>query len=367
MRLDFQLVDIMISPNATVGEAIECVNRSGGEIALVVGDDKRLLGTITDGDIRRGLLRGAQLAEPASTIMNASPRTARAFAPTSAARMQMELAQVRQLPMLDDEGRVVDLLLLEALLGERRSPNIVVLMAGGLGQRLRPLTEQVPKPMLPIGDKPILQAIIERFVEQGFYRFMISINYLGEVIEGHFGDGSRFGAEILYLRETKKLGTAGALSLLPFAPREPIFVMNGDILTSVDFNAMLRFHDLSKADATMGVNTFHFNVPFGVAEVSGERIQTLREKPRFDFFVNSGIYVLSPAALRHVPTDAAYDMPTLFEGVIAAGGAACAFPIHEHWFDIGRPDDLQRAQTEFGNILSAGRASARRAGNDFPR
>jgi dTDP-glucose pyrophosphorylase len=361
MPPNFSIADISLSADSPISQAIECLDRSDGEIALVVDENRRLIGTITDGDVRRGLLRGARLADPAMSIMNASPQSAPIGTSANVLSMQFEHSDIRQVPLVDASGCIVDVVLLSNPSESTGYPNIVVLMAGGVGTRLRPLTSQVPKPMLRVGDKPILETIIESFVLRGFHRFVISVNYLAEQIEHHFGDGSRLGAEIVYLRESQQLGTAGALSLLPFVPRGPIFVMNGDILTTTDFTAMLRFHSVSEALATMGVNNFHFNVPYGVAEVEGERIRRLKEKPRFDFLVNSGIYVLSPDVIDFVPKNRPFNMPQLFEKVIAEGGAACAFPIHEHWFDVGYPADLERAGNEFRAINLVRKSGLRRA------
>ena len=345
------MVDIsalQISPLARLVDAVECIERGQRRMALVTDEGGRLIGTVADGDIRRGLLRGLTLDAPVGEVMNPHPRLA--LVGTSPADMlrMMRVMKLLQVPIVDDQGRVVDLFTADIYPEHRKRPNRVVLMAGGLGTRLRPLTESVPKPMLEVGGKPILEIILQSFIEQGFSRFTVSVNYLGDLIRRHFGDGRNWGVEIDYLEDGKQsLGTAGCLRLLPQRPTEPIIVMNGDILTSIDFHQMLDFHTETRSVATMGVYEQVVEVPFGVLDVEDNRIRALREKPTQRFLINAGIYVLDAAVLDRVPTDRPFDMPSLFEELIGEGRPPLAYFIWENWLDVGRPQDLERAQTVF--------------------
>ncbi|WP_438810775.1 nucleotidyltransferase family protein [Pseudomonas laurentiana] len=220
-------------------------------------------------------------------------------------------------------------------------------MAGGLGERLRPLTENCPKPMLMIAGKPILECILESFIEQGFRNFFLSVNYLASVVRDHFGDGSKWGVNICYLQEHKRLGTAGALSLLPERPQDPILVMNGDLLTHARFDNLVQFHDEHDSLATMTVREYDFQVPYGVVRMDGAAIESIDEKPVHRFFVNAGIYAISPAALDLIPPETFYDMPTLFEDLIKARKSTAAFPLREYWLDIGQIEEFERAQHEW--------------------
>ncbi len=343
---------MLVARDAPLTEVAMVVRFGGGGAAFAADAERRLLGAITDGDIRRALLRGLDMNAPAEQAMNPNPRSAPEAQERRRYFAAMRAHAIFQLPILDGGGRVVDVALLSETARAADRPNRVVLMAGGLGSRLRPLTNTVPKPMLSVGGRPLLQRIVEQFIDAGFRRFLISVNYLAEKIEAHFLDGGPLGVDIDYLRETKRLGTAGCLSLLPERPQEPIFVMNGDILTDIDFAAMLRFHEDTGAVATMALNTYRTEVPYGVVELDGHRIAGVREKPELSFFVNAGVYVLSPEALDRVPDDAFLDMPTLFDGLREEGAVVSGFPLHEYWIDIGRPTDLERA-----NEVAAGRAA----------
>jgi len=340
-----RLAAICVRPEQSLADAVACIDASGGQIALVTNEAGRLCGTITDGDIRRGILGGATLASSAGEVMNPSPRTAAKGAPGWEIAARLKRDQIAQMPIVDDDGIVVDILYADELCGPDASSHSVVIMAGGLGTRLRPITETIPKPMLPVAGRPILEIIVERFQQQGFRSITLCLNYLGEVIEDHFGDGSKFGVEISYVREEKRMGTAGALSLLSPRPALPIIVMNGDILTSVNFGQLLSFHYDNLALATMGLNRFQYQLPYGVVQVQNHNIVSFTEKPAYDFFVNAGIYVVSPEALDHVPADKYFDMPALFDQLMP--DRRVAFPIHEYWLDIGRHDDLERASREF--------------------
>jgi dTDP-glucose pyrophosphorylase len=336
----------VIPPEASLRDAIASLERSKGQIALVLRGDA-LAGVVTDGDIRRALLGGADLSTPITAVMNPSPTSA----PVATARWRllnrMREASLHQLPLVDPSGRVVDLVSLDELAGVVKRPNAVVVMAGGLGTRLEALTSEVPKPMLKVGNRPILESILESFIDQGFRTFYFAVHYQAEIIVNHFRDGGAWGVSIEYLQEKEQLGTAGALSLLPRIPSAPVVVMNGDILTRVDVNEILEFHDRQGATATMAVREYEIRVPYGVVSTTGSAISGIVEKPVHHYLVNAGIYVVAPEALAHIPAEQYFDMPMLFEKLIAGGMATAAFPVRDYWLDVGRIEELERARREW--------------------
>lgn len=337
----------VILPTASVKDVMQVMDKSALQIAFVVDEENRLLGAVTDGDVRRSILRGGDLAQSVATIMNVHPIVALQGTERIALLRRMKAKTVRQIPLVDEENHLVGLAQLEDLLYPSRRDNIVVLMAGGLGTRLRPLTDKIPKPLLKVGAKPILETILESFLDSGFHKFFFAVNYKSQMIEEYFGDGSRFGAEIEYLHEKKRMGTAGALYFLPQIPKSPIIVMNGDLLTKVDFGELLDYHMEQGAAATMAVREYNYQVPYGVIDFDGEKITGIREKPSYSVFVNAGIYVLSPEAVVRVDREEFFDMPQLFDELVAAGEKTTVYPVREYWLDIGRLDDFQRAQAEY--------------------
>ena len=342
----------ILPETATLLDVMTNLNLTGTRIVGITNAKGILLGIITDGDLRRALIRGHTAATPVSAVMRREFISARADTPDAAIVRLMREKSLLQIPVLDDTGRLVDLKFLADLALPPQRANWVVLMAGGLGQRLLPLTQSTPKPMLKVGGRPVLENILESFIEYGFHKFFISVNYLSEKIENYFGNGAKYNVEIEYLREKSKLGTAGALSLLPAVPDLPIVVMNGDVLTGLNFAAMLDFHNLNQAAATMGVREYSWEVPYGVIKTEGNRLSAIEEKPVQHYFVNAGIYVLSPEALAEVPaTGTMFDMPSLFEKLMAKGKTAAAYPIREYWLDIGRPQDLERAKQEYAELF----------------
>lgn len=346
------LESLRVFQKATIKEALQVLDKSALQIVFVVDEKNHLKGAITDGDVRRYLLQNGDISQNVEAIMNRRPITAMQGTERAALLRLMRSKVVRQIPFVDEETHLVGLAQMEELLYPLRRDNIVVLMAGGLGTRLRPLTDKIPKPLLKVGQKPILETILESFLDAGFYRFYFAVNYKSQMIEDYFGDGSRFGAEIQYLHENKRMGTAGALYFLPESPKEPILVMNGDLLTKVDFCEFLDFHIEQKAAATMAVREYNYQVPYGVIDFDGERIESIREKPSYSFFVNAGIYALNPEAVACVDKEEFFDMPQLFELLISEGKKTTVFPIHEYWLDIGRMDDFQRAQEEYRGMLN---------------
>jgi dTDP-glucose pyrophosphorylase len=338
---------VAVSAETPLGEAIGRIDESGSQIALVVDEGQRLIGLLTDGDIRRAILRGEALSVPVAEVMNLNPTVAPADIPREQILALMRRHVIHHLPLVDQNRRVVQLVTLDDLIGAVERPNWVVLMAGGLGTRLRPLTKDCPKPMLPVGGKPILESILESFVEQGFRHFFLSVNFKAEMVQDHFGDGSRWGVSIDYLLEDRRLGTAGPLSLLDRRPDAPLVVMNGDLLTRISFDKLMNFHNAQSAVATMAVREYDFQVPYGVVEHNESRVVSINEKPVHKFFVSAGIYVLAPSVLDLVPSGMFLDMPNLLSNLIKDRQTVAAYPLREYWLDIGRIEEFERAQQEW--------------------
>lgn len=335
--------DVVVRPDTPLGETIRRIDASAIQIALVTDANQRLVGVVTDGDIRRALLGGHGIHFPTSGVMNPKPRTLAVGTTPEDALNYMRRHSIHHVPLVSECGVLEGVYFIDELIGVVKHPNAVVLMAGGLGTRLRPLTDACPKPLLPVGGKPILERIVERFVEQGFQQFYISVNYMAEMIMDHFKDGERWGVRIEYLRETERLGTAGALSLIPEQPQNAFVVMNGDLLTEIDFAALLREHQARNVLATMAVREYEMQIPYGVVNVRDGFIESLQEKPVHKFLVNAGIYVLEPAALDGIRTVGHVDMPALFDR-LNDQGRTWAYPLREYWVDIGRLEDLEAVQ-----------------------
>jgi dTDP-glucose pyrophosphorylase/predicted transcriptional regulator len=342
---------ILVNPGAKLEDAIAVLDREGLRIVLVVDGERRLLGTLTDGDVRRALLRHVPMAAPVEDAMFSSPQVALRSWSKERILALMEKQGLLQVPILDDERRVVGLETLHGLLQKRHKDNPVFIMAGGLGSRLQPLTNGCPKPLLKIGDKPILDLIVENFVTAGFQRFFISTHYMPHMIRDHVGDGSRWGVHVRYVHEEQPLGTAGALGLLPHDAIDlPLLMMNGDLLTNLNFHNLLAFHETHASAATMCVREYEHRVPYGVVESDGHRISGMIEKPVHRYFINAGIYLLQPQVVRSVQPGRHLDMPELLQEQIAQGRSVTMFPIHEYWLDIGRLEDFQRAQAEIAKL-----------------
>ena len=343
--------NIKLKQNATIKEALGIIDSGAMQIALVVDDNDKLLGTLTDGDIRRGILRGLDLDSSIETIVFKEPAIAK-ISSTKEEILKIALSKkLHQIPIVDDNGIVLDLKEIEELVEPKIKTNRVILMVGGLGTRLRPLTQDTPKPMLKVGNKPILQTIVEKFAEYGFVNITMCVNFNASIIRDYFGDGKEFGVNIYYVLEEKRMGTAGALSLLKERPSEPFFVMNGDLLTNVNFEHISNYHMLNKATATMCVREYDYEVPYGVVKMNDNKIIEIAEKPVQKFFVSAGIYMLSPEILDLIPKNEFYDMPTLFEKLIKLSKNVISFPIREYWLDIGRMEEYQRANEEYKEVF----------------
>lgn len=336
----------LLPVNANLQEAIRALEEAVLQIILVVTSDGVLVGTLTDGDIRRGLLRGLDLDSPIDTIIFQDPIVAPPLLGREAVLKLMQANMIRQLPIVDKERRVVGLHLLDNLIIPSKRPNLMVIMAGGQGSRLRPHTENCPKPLLQVGSKPMLEHIIAGAKAEGFQRFVLAIQYLGNMIEEYCGDGSRWDVHIDYLREESPLGTAGAIGLLSPRPEVPFIVSNGDVLTDIGYGEMLDFHCRYGASATMAVRMHEWQHPFGVVRTKGVDIIGFEEKPVVRNHINAGVYVLDPSVLDTLKAGEKFDMPTLFSRLQKRAARTIVYPMHEPWLDVGREDDLGRAQAK---------------------
>ncbi len=336
----------ILPARATIQQAISNLDQVAIKIVLVVNEAGELEGTISDGDIRRGLLKGLDLNSPITSVIH---RNALVVPPEMGREMIMQLMvanKIQQIPAVDEQRHVVGLHLWDEITKPPVRPNVMVIMAGGMGTRLRPHTENCPKPLLLIAGKPMLEHIIERAKLEGFSHFVLAVHYLGHMIEDHFGNGDRLGVQIDYLREQSPLGTAGALGLLNPRPETAFVVTNGDVITDIRYGELLDFHIRHDAAATMAVRVHEWQHPFGVVQTEGVEIVGFEEKPIARSHINAGVYALDPGALNALSADARCDMPTLFERLQAQAKRTVAYPMHEPWLDVGRPDDLSRANVE---------------------
>ncbi|WP_068547299.1 nucleotidyltransferase family protein [Thalassotalea crassostreae] len=344
------LQDILISPTSSIREALEIISIGAHRSALVIDDKNNLLGIVTDGDVRRGLLKGLALTNPVETVMNKKPLTLPYPADKKQALALMEAKSILSIPVLKGE-ELVGLETIHDAMSATTYENPVFIMAGGFGTRLRPLTDNCPKPMLEVGDKPILETVILQFKKNGFKNFYISTHFLPEVIMDHFGDGSKFGVNVTYVHEDSPLGTGGALSLLPEStPKLPLIMINGDVLTKLNFKRLLKFHNQNDACATMCVREYDYQIPYGVINSDGIKITSMVEKPTHTFFVNTGIYVLEPEVFADLELNQIIDLPTLLEQQIDNDKNVFLYPLHEYWLDIGRMDDFKKAQVDIETL-----------------
>jgi dTDP-glucose pyrophosphorylase len=330
--------------NSTIEQVVHVLNETSVRIVLVTDALGVLIGTISDGDIRRGLLRGLNLTSPIESIIHPDSLVVPPGLSRDTVIQLMTANKIQQIPIVDDEMRVVGLHLWDEISSLQARSNMMVIMAGGKGTRLYPQTEKCPKPMLPIAGKPILEHIINRAKAEGFSHFVLAIYHLGHMIEEYFGDGSRFGVKIEYLREESPLGTAGALSLLNPLPNSSIVVTNGDVVSDIHYGELLDFHRRYSAMATMAVRVHEWQNPFGVVRTQGIEIIGYEEKPISRSHINAGVYVIEPWAIGLLAKSMSCDMPTLLQLIQKSDKRIIAYPIHENWLDIGRPDELLKAR-----------------------
>ena len=333
----------ILAPDATIRQAIRNLNDLAIQIVLVVNVNGELEGTVSDGDIRRGLLKGMELSAPIRAIFNHDPLVAPPGLELDLVMQLMMTNKVRQIPVVGERNILIGLHLWDEIMAPRVRENVMVIMAGGLGTRLRPQTETHPKPMLLVAGKPMLEHIIQRAKLGGVHRFVLAVHYLGHMIEDYFGDGARLGVRIDYLREELPLGTAGALSLIDCLPDLPFVVTNGDVISDIRYGELLDFHDRHGATATMAVRQHEWQHPFGVVQTNGVEIVGIEEKPIIRTHINAGVYILDPVALGALQRDMHCDMPTLFDRLKRLGFRTVAYPMHEPWLDVGRPSDLLAA------------------------
>lgn len=336
----------LISKDASIRDVLEVISNESYRIALVVDDTRILLGTISDGDIRRALLAGKTLDSSAWEIMNNNPLTAAPADSREEISNRLINNDILCLPVIEN-GKVVELETLNNIVKAKKFDNPIFLMAGGFGTRLKPLTDETPKPLLKVGNKPILEIIIDKFIDEGFSNFYISTHFLAEKIVDHFGDGSLKGVSIEYIHEKRPMGTAGALGLLPQDKiNSPIIMMNGDLLSKVNFADLLSYHHENSGEITMCISEYEFQVPYGVINIDKERLKGIDEKPSHKFFINAGIYVVEPSVISRINDNAYIDMPTLLDEMIENDIEINVFPIHEYWLDVGRIDDFNKAKEE---------------------
>lgn len=343
--------ELKLTVNSTIKEALQLIDSGATKIAIVVDADDVLIGTLTDGDIRRAILSGIALDQSIDGVFNTNPTVVRENISKEEIINICTTKKIYQIPVVDDKRKVISIDVLDELLKPEVHSNKVVLMVGGLGSRLRPLTENTPKPMLHVGGKPILQTIVESFSNYGYVNIVLCVNYKSHVIKDYFGDGSKFGVNIEYVFEDERLGTAGALNLLSEKPDKPFFVMNGDLLTNINFEHLFEFHQANDAIASMCVREYDFQVPYGVVNLENGLIKSIIEKPVQKFFVSAGIYMLQPQCIDYIPENQQFDMPALFEKLIEMNKKAISFPLREYWIDIGRIDEYEKANSEYHEMF----------------
>ena len=357
--VESRLKKVIVLPDLSIASAIPLLDRAGLGVLLVCDEQRKLIGVITDGDIRRAMMKGWPFDQPCSSIAITQPVVARVDAGREVSSAAPAISTVdalhimdharsfliNQLPVVDEQGRVVDLIMRSDLVAETSLDVSAVIMAGGFGKRLQPLTEDLPKPMLLVGDRPLMERLIGQLKQSGIHQVNVTTHYLPDKIIEHFGTGEPWGVKINYVAEDQPLGTAGALSLIP-SSGHPLLVINGDILTNLDFRSMLAYHQKHAADMTVAVRRYGLQVPYGVLECEGERILHVREKPRYSFLVNAGVYLLQPSVLAYIPGGRRFDMTDLIDALIQAGRPVISFPIVEYWLDIGQLEDYEQAQKD---------------------
>lgn len=335
----------IVKEDATIVEVMRVIENGSAQIALVVKDNK-LLGTISDGDIRRNILKNGSLETIAKDLMRKNFKYIIEGENKFNALRKIKKEKINQIPVIDKKNNLIDLILINDLSEFNKKDNTIVIMAGGKGLRLRPFTENCPKPMLKINDKPILEIILEQCIEQGFRKFNISVNYLKSQIIDYFNDGKDWEVSIDYLEEEVPLGTAGSLSLLP-QQEHPFIVINGDLLTKLNLNRILEFHNENNGDTTLGVRNYSEKFPFGIINVDGIKLESFQEKPTFNHLVNAGLYVINPSILKLIKKGIYKDMPDLIMDAKDQGYCINVCPIHEFWLDIGKPELLKKAHDEW--------------------
>lgn len=349
--------ELFIPLSAPIRTALIHIDKGGIGIALIVDEQHRLLGTISDGDVRRAILSSLDLETPVTVLLErkksgqySKPVTARVGTAKEELLLLMRSFTLREIPLLDENDRVVGLVGIDDLVPLEPLSLHAVIMAGGFGSRLRPLTDDMPKPMLPVGGRPLMEVLLEQLRDSGIRNVNVTTHYRPEKITSYFGDGTNFGVELNYVNEEAPLGTGGALGLMP-KPSEPLLVINGDVLTQVDFRVMYAFHQENKADLTLAVRQYEYEVPYGVVECEGVFVRGIKEKPNFKFFVNAGIYLLQPEVYEYIPSGKSFNMTDLIQWLMDDGKVVASFPVREYWLDIGQHADYVKAQKDVADGL----------------
>ena len=350
--MTIKLKQFLVVPDDSIRKVIACIDQNAKGIVLVVDRRRRLTGTITDGDIRRAILKGIDPELPIQTLLEnraETPYPLPLTAPVGTSSEQllsmMKRSGMRHIPLVDEKGRVRDIALLTDLVKEEKLPLTTVIMAGGYGRRLHPLTKKIPKPMLPVGRQPILELIIKQLRKAGIRNLNISTHYKAEKITKHFGNGNAFGVDIHYINEKRPLGTAGALGLIQ-PTKNPILVINGDILSQVNLRSMLDFHREHKADMTIAVQKYDIRISYGVVETEDFLVRRLIEKPNIEYLINAGVYLMEPFVPRLIPEGQHFDMTDLIQKLLDFGKRVVSFPIREYWLDIGNHEDYDKARID---------------------
>ena len=339
-----------LAESSTIQDCMELIGKTKKGIALIVDGDGRLIGTVTDGDIRRYVLTGRSINNLVSNVMWTSPITAS----TEASEKEiLELTKkhfVRNIPILDNNGFPCGIVHLTDIVSEGNSCQCAVIMAGGEGRRLRPITEDIPKPMVKVGGEPVLESIINAVSRSGISDIYITLNYKADIIKDYFKDGSKQGVKIKYIREDKKLGTVGSLTLMPKIPTSPLLVINGDVITKINFQRLIDFHIQHRCMMTVAAIQYMLKVPFGVLDLSGHYLLGINEKLEQRFLCNAGIYMVEPDVLSLIPDGVRFDMTDLVTVLTRKGFPVTTFPVHEYWIDIGQMEDLKKAQKDFKDL-----------------
>lgn len=344
---------LLLRPKATIFETLKHITEGSAQIALVIDNDNKLLGTVTDGDIRAAILAGYSLEDSVEKIMNTNP--IKHFKDNHNKDKLIDIMlknQIHQLPLVDLKGKVVGLQTIDELLRPKMRENLVVIMCGGAGKRLLPLTNDLPKPMLMVGGKPLLEVNLNRLKAQGFKRFCLTVGFKAEIIKNYFKDGRQWDISIEYIHEDKPLGTAGALHLLEEQNKSNIVVMNGDLLTGVRFDQLIDFHEENQVDCTICIREFDYQLPYGVVEIKNQKVLSISEKPIYKYFVNAGVYVMNPELLSYIPKNEYYLMTTFLDKLMEMKRNLVAFPLMEYWSDIGQLSDYEKACRDFEEIMS---------------
>lgn len=348
MKTNF-IESITLPIKASLMDALKGLEVCGKNVQCILDEQRRMVGLLTDGDIRRGLISGLSINAPVSKVLTKSFHYVAKNADRNAVLDIMKAMNIRQIPVLDDDSRLIGIHFIDDFLNDRKLPNIAVIMAGGKGVRMRPLTEYTPKPMLKVAGRPIIERLVLKLVGNGITNIYIAINYLGWVIKEHFGDGSRFGCNITYLEEEKELGTGGALNLLPADINSPILVLNGDLVTGADFSDILHFHRQKRCEATIVAKHYTHAVPYGTLEFKDHQLISIREKPNMSCFINTGIYVLNPTLLKLVhPKGVLFPMTRIFESCLDQKTSISVYHLEEEWRDLG---DIKEFHTACGSLI----------------